>query len=75
MKLEYILEKLKTDTTFLNKDVKELANISGFNNAEGFSDNFKRKFDMKPSVFIKMMKENIKNSSQLHNQASDSENV
>ena len=41
LKLEYILEKLKTDTTFLNKDVKELANISGFNNAEGFSDNFK----------------------------------
>lgn len=75
LKLEYILEKLKTDTAFLNKDVKELANIAGFNNAEGFSDNFKRKFDMKPSVFIKMMKENIKNSSQLHNLASDSENV
>jgi AraC-like DNA-binding protein len=63
LRLEYIVELLKTEHKYLNRDIKELANIAGFTNAEAFSDNFQRKFEIKPSYFIKMMKENIKTSS------------
>ena len=63
LRLEYIVELLKTEHQFLEKEIKELANIAGFKNAEAFSDNFQRKFGIKPSYFIKMMKENIKTSS------------
>lgn len=67
LRLNYIIELLRTDATYLQYDVKELANICGFSNAESFSDNFYRKFEIKPSYFIKMMKEKSRNSSQLHN--------
>ena len=63
LRLEYIVELLKTEHQFLEKEIKELANIAGFTNAEAFSDNFQRKFEIKPSFFIKMMKENIKTHS------------
>jgi len=63
LRLEYIVELLKTEHKYLNRDIKELANIAGFTNAEAFSDNFQRKFGIKPSYFIKMMKENIKTHS------------
>lgn len=63
LRLEYIVELLKTEHQFLDKEIKELANIAGFTNAEAFSDNFQRKFEIKPSYFIKKMKENIKTSS------------
>ena len=63
LRLEYIVELLKKEHKYLNRDIKELANIAGFTNAEAFSDNFQRKFEIKPSYFIKMMKENIKTSS------------
>ena len=59
LRLDYIIDHLKNDMKFLNKDVKELATIAGFSNAENFSDNFRRKFDLKPSVFIKMMKDKL----------------
>lgn len=54
---------MKNDAKYLNMDVKELALLSGFTNTQNFSDNFQRKFEIKPSYFIKMMKENIKTSS------------
>ena len=63
LRLDYIIEFLKNDVKYLNMDVKELARLSGFSNTENFSDNFQRKFEIKPSYFIKMMKENIKTSS------------
>ena len=59
LRLDYILELLKNDLKYLNMDVKELARLSGFSNTENFSDNFQRKFKIKPSTFIKMMKENL----------------
>lgn len=62
LRLDYIIEFLKNDVKYLNIDVKELARLSGFSNTENFSDNFQRKFKIKPSYFIKMMKENISNS-------------
>jgi AraC-like DNA-binding protein len=59
LRLDYILERLKTDEDLLQIDVKEIANEAGFSSAESFSDNFQRKFKIKPSYFIKMMKENL----------------
>ncbi|MGZ5197391.1 MAG: helix-turn-helix domain-containing protein, partial [Kaistella sp.] len=56
LRLDYIIKHLKNDVKYLNMDVKELASIAGFSSTENFSDNFRRKFDLKPSVFIKMMK-------------------
>ncbi len=75
LRLDYILERLKTDEELLQIDVKEIANEAGFSSAESFSDNFQRKFKIKPSYFIKMMKENLKTFSQSHNPTSDLENV
>ena len=75
LRLDHILERLKTDEELLQIDVKEIANEAGFSSAESFSDNFQRKFKIKPSYFIKMMKENLKTSSQSHNLTSDLENV
>ena len=59
LRLDYIIDHLKNDVKYINKDVKELAMIAGFSSTENFSDNFRRKFDLKPSVFIKMMKDKL----------------
>lgn len=59
LRLDYIIDHLKNDVKYINKDVKELASIAGFSSTENFSDNFRRKFDLKPSVFIKMMKDKL----------------
>ena len=63
LRIDYIIELLKNDATYLNYDIKNLASLAGFTNAVNFSDNFQRKFEIKPSFFIKMMKENIKTHS------------
>lgn len=57
LRLDYIIHQLRTDLVFLNTDIKELARISGYASAESFSVNFQKKFNIKPSYFIKMMKE------------------
>src|SRR5690606_37724414 len=36
LRLEYIIEHLKTDVKYINMDVKELASIAGFSSAENF---------------------------------------
>ncbi len=59
LRLDYIIDRLKNDVKYINLDVKELAAIAGFSSTDNFSDNFRRKFDLKPSVFIKMMKEKL----------------
>ncbi|QBO59708.1 hypothetical protein NBC122_02908 [Chryseobacterium salivictor] len=59
LRLDYIIDHLKNDVKYINMDVKELARIAGFSSTENFSDNFRRKFDLKPSVFIKMMKDKL----------------
>lgn len=64
LRIDYIIDILKSDATFLNYDIKDLATMGGFMSAINFSDNFQRKYEIKPSYFIKMMKENIKNHHQ-----------
>ena len=61
LRLDYIVNLMKNDSSYLTMDVKELARICGFINTESFSDNFQRKFGLKPSYFIKMMKEKFRN--------------
>lgn len=75
LRIDYIIELLKNDATYLNYDIKDLASMVGFTSTVNFSDNFQRKYEIKPSYFIKMMKDNIRISSQSHNQALNSENV
>ena len=62
LRIDYIIEFMKNDAKYLNIDVKELATMAGFANAISFSDNFQRKYQIKPSFFIKMMKENMRSS-------------
>ncbi|MGS0746929.1 helix-turn-helix domain-containing protein [Halpernia sp. GG3] len=62
LRVDHIVMLLKTKRKYLNKDIKELATISGFNSADSFSKNFQRKFQMKPSQFVKLMKEEFKTS-------------
>lgn len=73
LRLDYIVNEIKNDPRLINLDIKELAKKSGFNNAENFSDHFKRKFGLKPSYFIKKMRETIKTPSLLHNPTSEEE--
>ncbi|HAI81098.1 MAG TPA: AraC family transcriptional regulator, partial [Chryseobacterium sp.] len=47
-RLDYIIDRLKNDVKYINLDVKELAAIAGFSSTDNFSDNFRRKFDLKP---------------------------
>ncbi|WP_027377964.1 helix-turn-helix domain-containing protein [Kaistella palustris] len=60
LRLDYIIDHLKNDVKYINMDVKELAARAGFSSAENFSAHFRRKFDLKPSVFIKMLKDKLK---------------
>ncbi len=62
LRIDYIIEFMKNDAKYLNIDVKKLATMAGFTNAFSFSDNFQRKYQIKPSFFIKMMKENMRSS-------------
>lgn len=57
LRLEYAMKHLK-EKKYLDLDIKELAHLSGFTTATCFSVNFVRKYQMKPSCFIKMLKKN-----------------
>lgn len=59
LRLDYLINLLQSDIKYLNMDVKELASLCGFTGTQNFSDNFQRKFQIKPSFFIKMMKEKL----------------
>ena len=61
LRIDYIVNLLQKDSKMLSKDIKELSAIAGFGNSESFSDHFKRKLKMSPTLFIKMMKEEMNN--------------
>lgn len=63
LRIDYIVNSLQKDSKMLSKDIKELSIIAGFGNSESFSDHFKRKLKMSPTLFIKMMKEEMNNQS------------
>lgn len=58
LRLEYVVNLLK-DKKYFDLDIKELSAISGFATANNFSSNFVRKYKIKPSYFIKSLKNNF----------------
>ncbi|MFC6269845.1 helix-turn-helix domain-containing protein [Frigoriflavimonas asaccharolytica] len=56
LRLEYAVELLK-NKRYLNVDIKDLSALAGFSTPYNFSSNFVRKYKIKPSYFIKLLKE------------------
>ncbi len=57
LRLEYVIEELKTNKKFRNYTIKAIANEIGFNTTEAFSKYFHKKTGLYPSYFIKKMEE------------------
>jgi len=53
LRIDYCVEKLKTDTTFRKYTINAIAFEIGFNNVESFSKAFYKKTGIYPSYFIK----------------------
>lgn len=53
LRIDYCIEKLKTDTTFRKYTINAIAFEIGFNNVESFSKAFYKKTGIYPSYFIK----------------------
>lgn len=55
LRIEYVLNKLKTETKFRNYTVKAISEEIGFNNVQSFSSCFYKKTGLYPSFFIKKL--------------------
>ena len=55
LRIDYAIEKLKTDTLFRRYAVKSIAYEVGFNSTESFSKAFYKKTGIYPSYFIKQL--------------------
>lgn len=53
LRINYTIEKLKTDLTFRKYSIKAIANEVGFNTSESFSKAFYKNTGIRPSYFIK----------------------
>ncbi len=53
LRIEYLIEKLKTDKTFTNYTIKAIGKEIGFNTSNAFSKAFFKKAGMHPSQYIK----------------------
>ena len=58
LRIDYCVEKLKTDNKFRKFTVHGIAFEIGFNNVESFSKAFHKKTKVYPSSFIKEIEEN-----------------
>jgi len=56
LRINYTVEKLKTDSTFRKFSIKAIAHEVGFNTTESFSKAFYKNTGIKPSFFIKELK-------------------
>ncbi len=59
LKVEYAIEKLKTDKQFRSYTIKAIAEEVGFNTAQSFTNAFHKKTGIYPSYFIKSLKTNV----------------
>jgi AraC-like DNA-binding protein len=59
LRIDYAIQKLKTDKTFRKYSVKAIAFDVGFNNTQSFSNAFYKKTGIYPSYFIKKLNEII----------------
>ncbi|MGV6829464.1 MAG: helix-turn-helix domain-containing protein [Flavobacteriales bacterium] len=60
LRINYIYQRLKTDSKLRNYTIKAIANECGFNSAEYFSKAFYKKFGIYPSFYIKQLKKTNK---------------
>jgi len=58
LRVDYVIEKLKQDTTFRKFTIKAIANEIGFNTDQAFSKAFFKKTGIYPSYFIKELEKN-----------------
>jgi AraC-like DNA-binding protein len=58
LRIEYIIEKLETEKKFLLYTTQALSEISGYNSVQTFTRAFTNHTKMKPSYFIKELKNN-----------------
>ena len=59
LRIDYCVEKLKTDKIFIKYSIKAIAFDIGFNNTESFSKAFYKKTGIYPSFFIKELENTI----------------
>lgn len=55
LRIEYIINKIKTEHVFKKYSIKALAFEAGFNNSQSFSQFFYKKTGIYPSYFIKQL--------------------
>lgn len=53
LRVDYVIEKLKSDATFRKYTIEAIADEGGFNSVDSFSRAFKKATGLKPSYFIK----------------------
>lgn len=56
LRIDYTLQKLREDSVFQNYTIKAIAQETGFNSAQAFSNAFYKKTGIYPSYFIKQLK-------------------
>jgi len=62
LRIDYAVERLKTDMVFRRYTVQAISKEVGFNNTESFSKSFYKKTGIKPSFFVKELNKQEKNS-------------
>ncbi|MBT2621274.1 helix-turn-helix transcriptional regulator [Chryseobacterium sp. ISL-6] len=58
LRIRYIVNELKTDKNLQKLTIAAIADKAGYNNAESFTNAFKKMTDTLPSYFIKALQEN-----------------
>ncbi len=61
LRIDYCIEKLKTDKKFMNYTIKAIAREVGFNSADAFSKSFYKIKGIQPSYFIKELEKQLNN--------------
>ncbi|MEM6718056.1 MAG: helix-turn-helix domain-containing protein [Bacteroidota bacterium] len=60
LRIDYALERLTNDKKFRAYNIKSIASELGYNSAESFSKDFKRRTKLYPSYYIKQINESTK---------------
>ncbi|WP_420570830.1 helix-turn-helix domain-containing protein [Kordia sp.] len=58
LRIDYLVSHVQTDTKYQKYTIRAIAEEIGFSNPEGFSRAFQKKTGLKPSYFIKKVREN-----------------
>ncbi|MEM6721653.1 MAG: helix-turn-helix domain-containing protein [Bacteroidota bacterium] len=58
LRIDYLVKHVQTDTKYQKYTIRAIAEEIGFSNPEGFSRAFQKKTGLKPSYFIKKVREN-----------------